>query len=160
MGRILTWTLSTFRIIVIVTEFVVMSAFLSRFWLDARLTNLNESLEQKSAVIAATSDFEKEFRNTQKQLKIFSQISTVASSPSSVFETITNYLPLDVLLTTFTFTEKDVKIKGIAPTEKGIAQFIANLEEIEDFKDVSLTQLDTSEEEGQFFVFTLKLELK
>ena len=32
-GRILAWILSTFRIIVIITELLVMVAFLSRFWL-------------------------------------------------------------------------------------------------------------------------------
>ena len=41
-GRVLTWILSTFRIIVIVTEIIVMIAFLSRFWLDAQNTDLSE----------------------------------------------------------------------------------------------------------------------
>ena len=44
IGRILKWGLSTFRIIVIIVEMVVMAAFLSRFWLDAKNSDLNEDI--------------------------------------------------------------------------------------------------------------------
>ena len=46
LGRILAWILSTFRILVIMTELIVILAFLSRFWLDARTTDLNEEIKQ------------------------------------------------------------------------------------------------------------------
>ena len=68
LGRVLNWLLTTFRYIVIVTEIVVMTAFLSRFWLDAKSTDLNELIKQKQAVIAASADFEKEFRLTKDNL--------------------------------------------------------------------------------------------
>src|SRR3989304_6667942 len=74
-GRILAWALSTFRIIVIITELVVILAFLSRFFLDAQNADLSEQIEQKSGIVAASSDFEKTFRQTQKKLEIFSVLT-------------------------------------------------------------------------------------
>ena len=61
-GRTLRWAMSSFRIIVIATEMIVMLTFLSRFWLDARNADLNDLIKQKSAVLSASADFEKEFK--------------------------------------------------------------------------------------------------
>ena len=69
-GRILAWILSTFRIIVIVTEIIVMVAFLSRFWLDAQNTDLDEEITQKQALIAASLGFEKRFKQTQSVVPV------------------------------------------------------------------------------------------
>ena len=65
-GRILTWLLSTFRIIVIFTEVIVMAVFLSRFWLDAKANDLNELLRKNQAILKTTTEFENEFRDIQK----------------------------------------------------------------------------------------------
>jgi len=67
-GRILKWALSTFRIVVIVTELIVMSAFLSRFWLDAKNSDLNEEINVNKSQIIAYKDIETEFRSLQKNL--------------------------------------------------------------------------------------------
>jgi Tfp pilus assembly protein PilN len=159
LGRVLTWALSTFRVIVIVTEIIVMGAFLSRFWLDARLSDLNDSLKQKQAVINATSDFEEEFRKTQKQLKIFSQVSQNKSSVGNILNEIGSFLPNDIYLTSYTFTESIVKIKGFSSSERSIAQLISNLEASDAFGEVSLNQLDTSRQQKSLLSFTLKIEL-
>ena len=68
IGRVFTWAMSTFRIIVIGMEMVVMVAFLSRFWLDAINVDLNDIIKQRSAVIAAQSYFEKAFRDLQTRV--------------------------------------------------------------------------------------------
>ena len=142
-GRVLAWTLSTFRIIVIVTELLVMAAFLSRFWLDAKASDLNEDIAQKEAVIQSTAEFEKEFRKVQKQLSIFQTLSAQENSPPDVLQAVSQYLPSDVSLTSFTFTTQEARVKGVSPTERAIAQFVENLRASEEFESVTLTQLDS-----------------
>jgi Tfp pilus assembly protein PilN len=159
VGRVLKWALSTFRIIVIVMEMVVMAAFLSRFWLDARNSDLNESIKQKQAVLTASADFEKEFRQVQKRLNIASVLYSV-SQPSPSISSIASYLPVDVFLSSLSFTDDSVQVKGIASSEKGVAQFIANLESDKKIKEVSLSQVDSSKEGGISLVFTLKITLE
>jgi Tfp pilus assembly protein PilN len=157
VGRILKWALSTFRIIVIVTEMVVMAAFLSRFWLDARNSDLNETLKEKQAVLAASSDFEKDLRKVQKRLAIASSLFST-SKPSKILSAITSHLPVDVFVSSFAVVEDSIQIKGYSSSEMNIAQFIANLESDKNFKDVTLTQIDSSKESTSL-IFTLKVGL-
>jgi Tfp pilus assembly protein PilN len=157
LGRILRWGLSTFRIIVIITEMVVMLAFLSRFWLDARNVDLNDLIKQKIAVLATTSDFENEFRSTQDRLKIFSSLTREGAVVSAYLTSITSVLPADVSLVTYAYNAGSIQVKGAALTEMGIAQFIVNLENAGQFEKVEITNLDSSLEEGSLLNFTLRL---
>ncbi len=158
VGRILKWGLSTFRIIVIIVEMVVMVAFLSRFWLDARNSDLNESIKQKQAVLAASSDFEKDFRKVQKRLEIFSSLYS-NSKPSASLNLITSYLPADVFVSSLSFVEDSIQLRGIASNERSIAQLIANLESDKGFKEVVLSQIDSGKEESSSLIFTLKINM-
>lgn len=160
LGRTLKWALSTFRIIVIITEMVVMLAFLSRFWLDARSNDLNELITQNQAVISASSDFETQFRDTQRKLKIFSSLTKEETPISQTLSTITGLLPPDVLLSSFSFIEDSIQIKGVAGGERGIAQFIANLDAKDEFEKIELVNANTSPEEESTVIFTLKITLK
>ena len=158
LGRTLKWVLSTFRIIVIITEMIVMIGFLSRFWLDAKNSDLNESIKGKQAVLAASSDFEKDFRKVQKRLAIVSSLYSV-TQPSKNLSVITSYLPSGILISSFAVAGNGVQIKGVSASERDIAQFITNLEASKSFQKVTLSQIESSKEGGLSLVFTLKIDL-
>src|SRR3989344_8016651 len=69
-GRFLKWALSTGRYIIILTEMVVIMAFLSRFKLDRDLSDLAERIEGKKNVLVALSGNENVFRSIQKRLTV------------------------------------------------------------------------------------------
>ena len=144
LGRTLKWAMGTFRIIVIVTEMVVMAAFLSRFWLDARNSDLNDSIKVASAQIIAQADLEKEFRNLQSKIGIFKQLKSFPPS-SPVIDAVTSKLPADVTLTGISVSENKTQIRGTSVSELGIAQFIANLSADPTFKSVDLGQINSSD---------------
>lgn len=156
-GRILRWALSTFRYIVIITEMVVMGAFLSRFWLDAQNSDLNESIKQKVGIISGYQDIEKEFNLAQKRLKIFSEISKQPPK-SEVVKTISSLLPPGVSLTSISLGVDSSQINGISASEQGLAQFITNLEAQKQFGGVELSQLASDKENQSYIIFTIKLE--
>lgn len=157
VGRILTWLLSTFRMIVIATEMVVMAAFLSRFWLDARNTDLNDLIKQKSAVISSYKDIENTFRATQSRLSIFKALSS-ATTDNSLFGLMAQSTPLDVILTSTSITNNEVKIAGIGASEQSVSQFIVNLSAQNTFSKVSLNQL-SSDKTGNGLVFSITATL-
>ena len=97
LGRILKWALSTFRILVIFTELVVMAAFLSRFWLDARNSDLNEELNVRKSQVIAYKQIEDEFRSYQEKLKVLRTVYSDART-SSIINNLSRYLPQDVSL--------------------------------------------------------------
>lgn len=159
-GRILTWMLSSFRIIVIVTEIIVMIAFLSRFWLDAQNTDLGEQIIQKQAVIAASSNFEKEFKFTQKRLEIFSELQSERGILSDLLNTITSSLPTDAFLTNINSLEENVVITGLSPNERSIQQFIANLVSSDQIDSTRLLGITPSPEDSTLMIFKIQVLLK
>jgi len=155
IGRVLKWAMGTFRIIVIVTEMIVMAAFLSRFWLDAKNSDLNDAIKVKSAQITAQADFEKQFRNVQSKLNIFKSLAQLPK-PSDKAVLVTSKLPQDVILSTITVQESSLQVKGSSGSEIGIAQFISNLKTEKTFKSVELGQINSSED-SSVNIFTIKI---
>ena len=111
VGRILHWAVTTFRTIVIITELIVIIAFLSRFWLDAKNADLNDIIGQNQTVIASYEDFETEFRGVQQRTKIFSGL-TGNSTLSFLVTKAVNLLPEDVKLVAISQVEKSLQIKA------------------------------------------------
>lgn len=142
VGRILTWLLSTFRMIVIATEMVVMAAFLSRFWLDARNTDLSDEIKQKQAVISSYRDIENSFRATQSKLSILGAL-TSGQTNSSIISTLSQGLPPDIILTSVSIVGNTAKIAGLGATEQSISQFLVNITAQKTFSGVNLTQLSS-----------------
>lgn len=156
MGRLLRWAMTTFRYIVIVTEMIVMGAFLSRFWLDAKNSDLNDLLEVKSAQIVAQSDFENDFRGLQDRLRIFDEMSGGIKSADTMTK-ITSKVPVDINLQSVSFQGTSAQIKGVSGSEIGIAQLISNLDADIFFKEVALGQINSSETDPSLTVFNIKL---
>ncbi len=144
-GRILKWVLSTFRVLVIVVEGVVIAGFFGRFYLDIRIADLDDEIEQKQIIIKSYSTFEKEFRETQKRLEVFSFMISDENRPTSTISKVITRLPEDVFLTQLEISGGETKIRASSSSEQSIAQFIANLKVEPDFSTVHLVQLQTQE---------------
>lgn len=157
LGRVLAWLLSTFRMIVIVTEMVVMAAFLSRFWLDARNTDLNDLINQKRLIIESYGNVEKTFRSTQSKLSVFATL-TKDDTLNSIIQNITASIPSGIILNSIAFSGSELTIKGTTISESSVAQFIVNLGAQKKFGDIALSQID-SDKNGNGLVFTLKTNL-
>jgi Tfp pilus assembly protein PilN len=154
-GRVLSWVLSSFRIIVIITEIIVMTAFLSRFWLDAQNTDLTEELEQKQAVLAASNEFDKEFKDTQKRLAAYSELTEKQQFVTNSLGALGSYLPDDIFLTIISYSENTQLIEGLSPSERSIQQFIVNLESTGIFEGVTLTELKSDQNNSALLKFSI-----
>jgi Tfp pilus assembly protein PilN len=142
-GRILAWILSSFRIIVIVTEILVMIAFLSRFVLDAQLSDLNEEIQQKQSIIAASQVFENEFRDTQARLDILAPLLSQQNFPETIRK-ISNSTPPEVILNKLTITETNIEISGTSPSEKSISQLVTNVNSREGFSSFEIVNINSN----------------
>jgi len=160
LGRILTWLLSTFRIIVIITEVIVMGAFLSRFWLDAKANDLNDSITSAQSILSTTTDFENEFRDIQTKLQTFSKITKLQTNPSEFLAEVSKNLPPDITLNSFQIAEDSIQIKGNSISESAITQFMTNLKNNAKFSDISLIGANTSQQNTSLIVFSIQIKLK
>lgn len=159
LGRILKWALSSFRVMVIITEIVVMSAFLSRFWLDARNSDLNEELEMGEVQVNAYEEVESEFRSIQKKLGI---VKLLYNEPKStkVLSDIAKTLPPDIFLSSATLNQTSLLIKAASFSESSIAQFVTNLEANKSFSDIELSQISTDQDNPSIIIFTINGKVK
>lgn len=160
LGKSVHWALTAGRIIVIITELIVVSAFLSRFWLDRTLTNLNEKINQKTAIIRASQPFEQEFRTTQTKLARFAQI-TKESNFGNLTNQIFASLPAEVVLSQITIDGEVANVSGIALSEGGLGEFSRNLE-AQKIGNVSLGNVSLGKREEsaiQGIRFTIKITL-
>ncbi len=141
LGRVVKWALTSFRFIVIVVELVVIAGFLFRFWLDIEISNLDDEITQKSALIASKFEFEKEFRTVQKKIAIYKSITDSANQTLPVFQKISDNLPIDAQLVSFTKEGSIIRILGSSLSENSIAGFLSLLEKDQSFESVVLNEI-------------------
>jgi Tfp pilus assembly protein PilN len=156
IGRTLKWAMGTFRIIVIVTEMIVMAAFLSRFWLDSQNSDLTDAIKVKSAQISDMAGTENTFRDVQNKLVIVKQIDAAAPN-SKTIDAITSEVPPEITLSSISISPGSVLVKGISTSEIGIAQFIANLKSNSSFTSVNLGQMNSSEDNSAQTIFSVNI---
>lgn len=159
-GRVLSWALSAFRYIVIVTELIVILAFISRFFLDAQNASLRDEIEQKQSIITGSSDFEKEFREVQKRLTIYKTLTSEEISLVKILDDVSKNIPEDVFLSSLSFLEGKLLISGFSPNERSIVQLAVNLEKNAGYKNVGLTSVATSREDPSLLEFGLDVPLR
>lgn len=149
LGRTLTWALSTGRIIVILTELVVISAFLLRFILDVKITDLSDSIAAKKALIESSAEFENSFRASAKKIEIYDLLKN-RGFKTSLYEDIAKQVPDGVILTNITFEEGTLEIKGNSSSERQIQVFIKLLGNLPGLGSVKTSQASFSSqlEEG------------
>ena len=155
LGRFLTWALSAGRYIVIFTELIVILAFLSRFKLDRDLSDFNQSIREKQAIIEASAEFEKEFNFLQTRLATIKKLGSQQASFTQLVGVIGSLTPLDVAISNLGFSEDSVRINATALSEKGLGNFVANLSASPNFKEVTLTSISKSLETGPEIKFII-----
>lgn len=154
VGRIVTWAVTYGRYIMIGTEIIVLLAFISRFSLDRKLTDLNDEVSQKQAIIDANRDFETEFRTLQDKL---TKVQTLLSNPpttTNALNTIQAILPTDVHLEELNITLDRVVGNVVANTTAGFSQMVANLQAASIFSQVEIGDVKRSPTTGIQFTFT------
>lgn len=143
LGRIMKWALTSFRFIVIIVEFIVISGFLFRFWLDVRISDLDDEITQKSALISSRSDFEESFRKVQNKTVIYNQITEESNLSLPYFQNVIKSLPADSQIISLTRKGSTIDLTGASVSENSISSFIANLKSTDSFSTVSLSEIST-----------------
>jgi Tfp pilus assembly protein PilN len=153
-GRIVSWATTYGRYIMITTEIVVLLAFISRFSLDRKLTDLTEETNQKQAIIDANLSFEKEVKSVQANLATAKQLISTQSKPIVLVTMMETMLPPDVYLSSIDLTGSKMSVAAIAGTTAGFSQFLANLGASKELKNVSLGDINRQAATGIEFQFS------
>ncbi len=148
VGKILRWSLTTGRMIVIMTEFVVILAFLSRFKLDRDLNDITEVTTQKQAIVDSFDQVETLMRDIQGRLKIVKTIQEGTINSSKTFTTLINLTPKDVFFDSVELGTDAWRLQGIAGSENSFAQLLKQLQDLKIFAKLQVSDIQYNLKRG------------
>ena len=138
VGRIIWWVTTYGRYIMIATEIVVLLAFISRFSLDRKLTDLNEEITQKQAILEANRPFEAEIRELQDRIAKAKNLISSQAVPLDILNSAQAILPIDVYLETYEYAGDKLTISAVAGTTPGFSQFLSNIAAVKQIRQVDI----------------------
>lgn len=149
--RLLRWVVSYGRYIVIITEVIVVGAFLLRFKLDADIDTLKTSINKDLPYIEGLSEYEAQIRQTQLKLSTVGTTYTNTPDWKRIFDDLSAEVPFNLRLNNLTIDNTDdknpflgIKITGQTISSSELGLFIRKLRDKKDkdnnkiFKDISL----------------------
>ncbi|MFA6249973.1 MAG: hypothetical protein WC686_00525 [Candidatus Shapirobacteria bacterium] len=131
-SRLLRWLTTAGRFVIVFTELIVICAFISRFWLDRKNSDLSEILRQQKAILESTQTFEKEYALLQQRLKFIKGFYQNQPKYSKQLYSLIESTPPDIV-----FQKMDLA----ADTKTG--KITANVD-LEAFKEESLVDFVTN----------------
>ena len=149
LGKILKWTTTVGRILVVMTEFVVILAFASRFYFDKKLNDLNDEIEGKLAVIQGYAEVESNMREVLARQAVIVEAGTGAVNVEERISSISRAIPIGVTLGTMKIAEKEVLLTGSAGSEGLFAQTLTNFKKTTEVSRVNLGQTSYDQSEGR-----------
>lgn len=150
LGSFLNWSLKYGRVIVIVTEFLVIAAFISRFYFDRILSDLHDTIETKTIQVESQQAIEKKFLLIQKMLGEAGSTLEKQKDFSKLMGNINAVKPSDIQLREVSIKENELSIiAGVANTAS-LNQFLNGFAASDKFSDFSVE--DLSIKDGQLLM--------
>lgn len=151
-GRFIKWALTTGRYIIILTELVVIIAFMSRFKLDRDASDIGDAILGKQALLEASSNTEKTLRLVQSKLDWANQKINSAPKINLILD---KTFSADVV--SLGIKGGDITVVAKTVSESKLGNLINTLSEDKTFKTVELVDIGT-DVDGTI-KFTLKLKI-
>ena len=158
-GKLLFWALHVGRYVVVFTELIVIGAFLFRFGLDKRLTDLNFGINQKKSAVEAYGDLESRWRRLQTQLKTVTTVQAESVNTGQVLDAVSQITPLDTSYNTININPEMVVLEGQTLSNVGLATLLAQAQNQPMFKEVTLETVSSAVDQSGLIAFRLTLSL-
>lgn len=159
LGKLFKWTLSWGRYIVIFTELIVLAAFFSRFYFDARLTDLHESIAEKEAILNSAATLEKRTRRIQDKLTVISQLLVLHKPYAKTVRKLAELTPKDLTFLSLELNGNQLTLNSIAYSLSGFNTFWQKMQQSPYFSNLFLTRVNRQSTAGLMINFTLSADL-
>ncbi|HBC72337.1 MAG: hypothetical protein UX91_C0001G0046 [Candidatus Amesbacteria bacterium GW2011_GWB1_47_19] len=155
-GKLLKWAITSGRYIIIVTELVVILAFLSRFKLDSDLVNLNEEINGKVNILNGYAPLEQEFIQRQARLEALDKLLAGRYSPRDKMDKLAEKVPPELKLAILDMDQEKITSEANSLGEQALGTFITGLGKDPTWKSIELTQVSEEPLKGIKFSLVIK----
>lgn len=157
-GVILEWALVFGKWAVIVTQLVVMGAFLWRFSLDRRLADLRKSIAADTAIVKSYSQIEQDFTLAQKQV---TQVKLATAQEQQILKLINEMgkiTPDEVWYDHVTIMPSTVAITAYSASLSGFGQFLTAIQTDPLYTGVKVGKIESSTTKGATLQFEVAMD--
>lgn len=157
-GKFLTWALSTGRYVILLTELVVIVAFMSRFKLDQDLATLSNKISGQKNVLSSSSSYETRFR--QVQAKMTSVIKMLNTQPEigRALDLVTSKVVSGVKLENISVDVLNgISVTGTATDSQIFSDFFTRFSASPQWKSIDLSNITQTETLGVKFTINAKI---
>lgn len=157
-ARLLNWLTTIGRFVIVLTELVVISAFISRFWLDRKNSDLSEIIRQRKAIIESTQDFQDEYVLLQQRLKYIDKFYKNQPEYPAKIESLVASTPTDISFSKLEISQNpenqdlSASILIVSNKESSIVDYISNLSVNPDIKSVNVVSIEKKPKESTYTV--------
>lgn len=143
INKIINWTLTIGRGVVVLTELIALSAFLYRFSLDRKLIDLHSQIKQEQAIVNYLKNNEDKYRNLQDRLMLASNFSNSSSNRLKNFKDIWGIAGDDVSITTITLNKKSINLNANLNSTSSLTNFVNLLKQNSNIQTLSLDNIES-----------------
>ncbi len=159
-GKIIAWFLNIGKYLLIAVEVIVIVAFIFRFFLDKKLSDINEEIKQRQQQLHSFGNLEEEFLALQKKINTLKALAAEQLPTDQALTTIARLLPSDIYLTKFSLKPETLSLEAVSFSEASLATFLLSLQESKQFEDINLTSLSAEGSGKPGIKFALSAILK
>lgn len=145
LTRLLAWALSWGRYIVVFTELIVILAFLSRFKLDQQITDLEETIAQKTLIIQASQPLETTIIATQNKIANLKDLDRQSRKPQLLIDLLNQNTPSEITLINLGLTQTSFNLTA-AGSEAGLASLVNQLKSSPNIKEVAIQTISRADQ--------------
>lgn len=159
LGKFLSWATTSGRVLVVLTEFVVLLAFGSRFYFDKKLNDVSEEIDQKQAQIEAYADTESEMRRVLSKQTLVKNYLDNNLKIAGKFEMLNKVIPVGVSIEKLSIDDAGINLSGESSSELAFAQMLRNFKRRNDVAYLNIK--DTVFEQSSASVkFSIQMSFK
>lgn len=156
IARFFKWITTVGRVVIVLTEFIVIGAFLSRFWLDRENSDLSETLRQQKAILASTKDFEDDYISLQERLKYIRKFYESEPKYIESLNTLVQSIPEGIYFQNLNFSNSNsiisARINAFSYQEDIIIDFIVNLKLNPDINSVNVENIEKKTKDSKYYL--------
>lgn len=159
LGVVLEWSLVFGKWAVILTQLVVMSAFLYRFTLDRNLTDLRKAIAKDVAIIKSYDQVERDFVLMQKQINSAKETMESQTLALSTLNQLGSITPNEVWYDRIVLTQSNLTLTAYAASLPAFGQFLTAIQNSTEFGGVRIGKIENSTSKGAQLQFDVAVTL-
>lgn len=159
LGVVLEWSLVFGKWAVILTQLVVMGAFLYRFTLDRSLTDLRKAIAKDVAVVKSYEQVERDYVLAQKQVE---QASKALSTQELILKTLSDIGKItqsEIWYDRITISPTTLSLVAYAASLPGFGQFLTTVQSDPLYSGIRIGKIESSTNLGAQMQFDISMTL-